>query len=693
MSKLKIFFLAMVVALLAACGGGGGSAGITPGGGGSTPGANTGTVVVTTTPTLTIALVNGAGAATNSISAAGLISAKATVKDSSGRLVSGVKVTFTGDVTLIKISPASDVLTDSAGVATVQLSAASLNARGAGTLSAIAIIAGISTKSDINFQLSPANLTLSGLDTGTALGPLSAFGNRSISVIANIDGVAAIATPVQVSFSASCGKISPATATTDATGKASSTYSADNVACAGTNVVINATAVGATPLTSTVPVAASVATNVQFVSTTPQLIYLKDSVGTTQAQVVFKAVDSIGNPLQNKKMRLQLSNTATGVSLNTVGNILPVELTTDEAGLVSAAVFSGTVPTSLNVRATLLDNSGAVTAVFTNSNLLTVASGRPTQSALSLALGSLSIEGLNTDGATTTVSISMADRQGNPVPPGTQVNFVAESGTLLPAVCFVPPAVPANADSPAIPISSCNVVIRSSGTRPANGRVSILAYTSGEEDFVDVNGNNLYDTGEPFTDLGRAFRDDNGQAATGANGVYDSGEFQVPRIATPACVPGLGCRGDTVWGAADVRQQTTLVFASGNANATAEFRNRIEPNQPSSPSIPPFSTSTVVSGFTMTIADDLGNSVPTGSVVTISPKDNTPNTPATVTSSGALNIGICSLTGPGSITIPNTSNRFVLNVGLNNCTRTDVINVVITTPRGFVSSRDFVIPE
>ena len=455
--------------------------------------------------TISLGLAGGG----NSILASGFTTAQATVKDANDAVVPGKLVTFTGDTALIKFSPSSgQVLTNTSGVASIQVSPLSLSSAGASTLAANATVGTADISASFDFQLADANLGLNTLTLGTD--SLPAFGSRPISVTATINGALATAVPVQVTFNASCGTAIPATVTTDASGVASTTYTASLAACAGTNVTITASAVGAVPLSGTIPVAASIASNVLFISTSQQLIYLKDSVGATQAQVTFKVVDSNGNPLQNKKLRLSLSNTATGVTLDTLGNTAPVDLSTDSTGVASVAVFSGTVPTSLNVKATLLDASNNPTSVFSNSNLLTVASGRPVQKSLSLALGKLSIEAKSRDGQETAVTLSMADRQGNPVPPGTQVNFVTESGGLQPATCFVPTTIP--------PESFCSVTFRSSGTRTANGRVSILAYVDGEEDFVDGNGNNVYDSGESFTDLGWAYRDDNNSVMAGVDG-------------------------------------------------------------------------------------------------------------------------------------------------------------------------------
>ena len=660
MKFLKCVSVALFVAVLAACGGGGGSAGS----------SSTNPITPGTSATAAVKMsLEGGG---NSISASGASVVQATVSDANGVPVVGKLVTFTGDPALIKFSPASgQTLTVSGGVASIQVSPASVSSTGAGTIGAQTTVASVAVASTFDFQLAAANIGLRSLSIGS--GPLVAFGNRAVSVVATINGVTTQNTPVQVSFSAGCGTVTPPIATTDASGTASTTYTASLATCAGTNVTVTATAAGAPSISAVIPVAASIATNVQFVSTTPQLIYLKDSVGTTQAQVVFKVVDSNGNPLQNKRLRLSLSNTATGISLDTVGNALPVELTTDNLGLISAAVFSGTVPTSLNINAALLDGSGVATGVFSNSNLLTVASGRPTQRSLSLAASKLSIEGLNLDGETTSLTLSMADRQGNPVPPGTQVNFVSESGVLLPAVCFVPPVIAATPTSPAVPTSSCTVKLRSQGTRPVNGRVSILAYVVGEEDFVDANGNNIYDIGESFTDLGRAYRDDNsntvvpgsfrGLPISITNGQYDAGEFQQPRAGTAACVPGVGCTGDGVWGAADVRQQATIVFATSTAN------------------IPGTATT---GGISLVISDsnpNNTNSVPTGSIVSVAAVDRT-----------SMNSLTCSVVGETSIIILNTLEATAARFSFKDCAPTDAVTVKVATPLGTVTSTTFTIP-
>ena len=309
MRFMKFLAGAGLAAMLAACGGGGGvSSGNGSGGGsGGGTGGGSGGGTDTAVPTLTLALVDNNGTATTSVSAAGLVYAKATLKDAKGTIVSGTKVMFSVEASLVKLSPAAETLTDASGVATVQMSAATLSAAGAGTITASATVAAASVNAARDFQLAPANLTLTSLDVGS--GPLAAYGNRPVSVVANINAVPASSTAVQVAFSASCGAVNPATATTNSAGKASTTYTADSANCAGTNVRIAASSVGVvSPLEAPIAVAAIQATNLQFVSASPSNIYLRGSGAATQSQVMFKVVDSSGNAVQNQAVELSLLN-------------------------------------------------------------------------------------------------------------------------------------------------------------------------------------------------------------------------------------------------------------------------------------------------------------------------------------------------------------------------------------------------
>ena len=625
-------------------------------------------------PTLSVGLSSGG----STVAATGSTNAIAAVKDAAGAAVAGKMVTFTGNAALIKFSPSSgQVLSDSSGIASIVVSPVSILSSGASTLTASTSVGNTALTTSFDFQLADSNITLGALNLGANL---AAYGTRSVSVPVTNVGGGIPASPVQVTFTTSCGTITPAIVTTDSTGTASTTYSANGpTGCAGTSVAISASAVGASTQTGTISVSSANATNIQFVSATPQMIYLKDSVGPTQSQLAFKVVDALNNGLSNRSLSLSLSNNATGVSINVLNNTTAVPLTSDSSGNVSMTVFSGTVPTSFTVKATLLDSIGNPTSVTASSNILTVAVGRPTQRSLSLALEHLSIEGFNNDNEKIGVTLYMADRQGNPVPPGTQVNFVTEAGVMLPPVCFVD----AN--------SSCGVSYRSQGSRPASGRTSIMAYVVGEEEFVDANGNNIYDCRESWTDLGLAYRDDNG--AAGRNFIYDLGEFQLPRgPAINVCTNVLSAvtptatAGDGVWGAADVRAQATLVLATGQAvfsNVSSLVANTAID----------LSATKALPTITFNITDLNGNSLPFNTGINAVAIDNTQYTPAIASpvDPSAFTYPTCTLDAVTPTSVPELLGPLPVSVSLKSCVPGDQIRVTVTSPKGVATTRVFTI--
>lgn len=666
MKSLKYVVGIVLVMTLAACGGGGGN-----------PGTSSGGTAASADPLLTASLVDATGAATNSIGASGYTVLNVALRDPSGGAIPNQVIEVAGDASKVIFPEGNSALTNSAGVATVKLSRASLVASGAGSLTVTFSnkLGSITTypngatapKTDkvisIGYQLSAANITLTNMDAGAST--LAAYGTRQVSVQANINGVPVSSTPVQVNFTATCGQISPATASTNSMGLAVASYtatdatgsSASTLGCSGKTVEISASTIGAAVVSKSLGIAAAPATNLSFVSSRPSMIFLDNSGGATQAVVEFKLINARGEAILGQDVSLTLRNQSPGVakaSFGTVGNTAAVIVTTDANGKVSVPVFSGTVPTSVVVNAALVSNP----LVQTDSAILTIASGRAAQDRVSLSIKDFSIEGFNVDGVTTDVTLSLADRQGNPVPDGTAVNFVTEGGVMIPPVCYTGGVKdPVTGVFSAAGNSQCAVTIRSQAPRPANGRVSILAYVAGEEDFVDKNFNNIYDAGDSFTDLGNAFRDDNDSLT------FDTGEFSVPRTGGPRTdngCPGYLGRPDTcdgVWGAADVRKQLVVVFATSFANIIGS----VSPNT-----------------LTVTISDQNGNSMPTGS---------------TVEASGAIgipggNVSGCSIASESRLVISNTTAPSNFSFSYI-CDQGDLLTVKVTTPLGSVTSQSF----
>lgn len=489
--------LAVSVAL-AACGGGGSDAGTSPFGTGSgtgTGGTGTGTGTgggSTPASGLTVSLT----LSSSTVTVGNPATVTATVTSRNGP-VAGALVAFSSTNNLGAFTPsAGTALTDASGSAVVSLSPASPNASGAAQVTATTTVNGESVQASAGFQLSATNVAISDFSTGLAAGAtLAAYGQTVPTV--TVSG-AGSGTPVTVTVNSTClasgkAQVSPASAVTT-TGTATFTYidngcGADRASDTLTASITNTTATAQRSL----PLAAPAASSLSFVSATPSTIFLRGASLAEQASVVFVVLDQAGNPLPNRQVTLELSTFAGGLTIE--GGSQAVVRTSDANGRVSVLVNSGTVPTPVRVRATLAGPSGSITTV---SNELTVAVGLPSQANFGLAQTAANIEGFNFIDTTNTYTIIASDRRGNPVPAGTAINFTAEGGQIQASrTIAITQAGIARADASFV----------SNLPKPADGRVTIVAYALGEESFKDLNGNNVFDANEPFQDLGDVYLD------------------------------------------------------------------------------------------------------------------------------------------------------------------------------------------
>jgi hypothetical protein len=157
----------------------------------------------------------------------------------------------------------------------------------------------------------------------------------------------------------------------------------------------------------------------------------------------------------------------------------------------------------------------------------TVSSGVPNQRFMSISVEKYGLD-WSKDGDATTVTVRVADSAGNPVPSGTRVQFSTSGGQIVTS-CTLTGVANGSAT-----ISTCSATFATQDFRPLNGLVSIVAWLEGEEAYKDLNGNGVYDTGEPFADAGRLFRDDN------ADGVFTDQVDELSVGATLDGAPGVG---------------------------------------------------------------------------------------------------------------------------------------------------------
>lgn len=507
-TMFRVSALALAAAsILAGCGGGGSDAGCSNFASScSSTDSSTGTGSgSTTTTTASASIVVAMSSDSISASTPGTVTAQA--KNADGTAAAGVLVTFsvangaaTVDVARVK--------TDASGQATTTLQPVSGQV-GADVVTASFTPSGSSTALTAQkvFTVSATNVSL----TAAAASPASISSYGASVVTVTVSG-ASSASPVTVNFSSTCataGKavLSPASITV--TGSSASTTYQDK-GCAATDRISASLSGTSQQKQVDLVVAAPIAQSLEFVSASPDKICLAGSGCAISSQVSFKLKDPSGGVIANRMVAFSLD-------IPNVAILGATSLPTDANGVVTVSVAAKSTPTPVRVRAKVLnaDGSDAVlptgSPLMTLSNVLAINAGLPTQNAFSFAASAYNPDGWSRDGTESDIRVQLNDRFANPVPDGTVISFVAEGASVIPAKCSTVNGV-------------CTTKFVTSNYRPADGRVTVLAYAQGEESFVDADGDQKYTAGENFVDLGPVFVDSNENSVMdSASGEYIAG--------------------------------------------------------------------------------------------------------------------------------------------------------------------------
>ena len=520
-------------------------------------------------PTLTLALINPAGASTINVAPDSPGTLVATVRDTASAPVANALVTFTSNDRTASLTPVSGTaLTDANGRATLAVNAGT--SPGGYSATAGATVAGLSLSASTNYAVTFPTLTLS----TPALAPASLAAGGTASVSATLFNGGTPYLPVQsVAFSSPCaaaGKARLVTPVNTVNGVATTSYT--DLGCGASDPVTASVAYNGSTLTTSATLAVRLATAGQllFVSALPQNIALKGTGGAGRqetATVTFKVLDGAGKPFAGQVVNFALDTSVGGLALS------PVTATTGADGTVSTVVSSGTINTPVRVSA-LLPGGG----ISTVSDQLVVSTGVPEQASFSLSALVRNVEGGSFNGCTapagTTLTARLADRFHNPAPDGTAVSFTAEGGTVD-ASCLTGETSTTLTDGTVIKQKGtpgeCTVRFCAASPRPADGRVTVLAYALGEESFVDANGNNRYDASEVFTDLGEPFRND--RAVTDANAAGSNDAYASNSATRVAGEPFIDTDGNGAWTTAGNGVYNGVLRAPGaGSGATVHLR-------------------------------------------------------------------------------------------------------------------------
>ncbi|MGB8856500.1 MAG: hypothetical protein WCC58_07490, partial [Burkholderiales bacterium] len=582
-NRARLFFsvaTAVIIMLTAGCGGGSDSNGCVntdptrnpnlPGCGGTNP-----TPSPSSSGSISLTLKDTSGVVTNTVAPDAPGTLEALVKDKNGNRVSGVAVSFTTTDTTGGFAPASgSALTNSAGVASITLRAG--ESAGGFTASADAATTGAASN-DVGYSVVFPTLSLSTLTINPTT--LSAGGNASVS-IAVLNGSVPYTASIPVTFTSACqaqGKANLSSPVATQNGIATSSYTDKGCGVADT-ITASVTLAGATSTkTGSISVLPATVGSISFVKADPFNIALKGTGGPGRLEnstVTFKVLDSNGNPIV-RQVNFLLDTTVGGLVVD------PASATSAADGTVSTVVKAGTINSPVRVIATVASTTPAITTL---SDELVVSSGVVDQAHFSLSTGIYNIEGWAHDGVCTSVTAHLSDHFGNPVPDGTAVSFTAEGGQIGSSCLTGRENIACGTSPEKNSRGSCTVGFKSANPRPgngtplnnSNGRVTVMAYSLGEESFLDnptiVNGINLFDPGETFQDLREPFRYDRAITDADANGVNYGG--------ISAVVPGtneayIDTDGNGVWSPSDGFYNGVLQSAPNGKVKTVHVRQSL----------------------------------------------------------------------------------------------------------------------
>ena len=453
---------------------------------------------------------------TQTVSVAGA-TAKVKVTDKSGKAISGALVTFnaTGGVEFGTSNGA--VLTNAEGEASISIKPTNAADTGSYQLSASVEHNGTSaTTASYNFSLQASKITLVDVKVGETT--LNSGASTNITLNTKDANTNVNQNNVTVNFAASCGTFEPATVVSSNQGDVTTSYKAigaDGKLCAGKQTITVTGSNIAEAKTVEVNIAAIEANSLVYTSNAVNM-GIKGSGSALSGQVEF-ILYANGVPATDKDVKIELEKSPEGLSFVSEGNFATQVVKSDSQGKVIVNLYPGNKPGPVEIKATLVSND----KVFALSKDVAVSTGRVYQSGLSLSVSKNALR-TDIDGDTATVTARMVDRNGNPVPKGTVISFVAEGGSITPNCASDDNGV-------------CTVTLTTQNPRPANNRVSVLAYVEGDKAYTDLDGDNLYTEGVDtlLSNIGDFFRDDDENLAYNA----DNNEYLYKRsdAGTAAC--------------------------------------------------------------------------------------------------------------------------------------------------------------
>lgn len=442
---------------------------------------------------------------------------------------------------------------------------------------------------------------------------LSAGGETTISVnVVNVSASNAIysGSPITIAFTSACAESGKASFSQNeivtSSGSVQTVYRAEG--CYG-NDTITAKVEEATASVR-ISVAPAEVNSIGFSGLSASSISYTNSSTPAQAnisEVSFKLLDAKGFPVEGREVSFSLSSNSDDHDV-TLSNSTA---TSDSSGLVTTRVNAGMSPANIRVVATYTSDSGDTVA--TQSLAIAVNTGLPDSTSFSLSVGGASVAtAYDVDGVSTSITVRAADHFNNPVADGTTVSFWAEFGDIDPT-CDTEDG-------------TCSVEWTSGGNRPNDGLATIVAYTVGEDTFLDTGSlDGVFDTTDTFITTSEVFFDRNIDGTTYNGSSYtDAGTGETVASDVYIDYDNSGTYNATSSRYRGSRCSATAIAAGHCAQSTIHVWDRSQLALNTLTPQATFSATTWNAGnsYTISVTDSLGNYPPVGTTVTVAAVGN-----------------------------------------------------------------------
>lgn len=475
---------------------------------------------------------------------------------------------------------------------------------------------------------------------------------------------------VNVNFTTSCGTFEPQASISSNQGDILTTYSSidsNGLLCEGIQSITATTEDSAVTKTIELTIAPIQVNSIVYTSK-PLNLGIQKSGSASSGQIEFN-IFSNGRPVANQDVIIELVRGPEDLSIVSLNNREAKTVKSDQSGKVLLDIFPGNKPGPVEIKASLSSNKN----IFALSKEVSVSTGRVTQTGLSISISKNSLQN-SKDGDTASITASMVDRVGNPVPDGTVISFVTEGGRITPNCATAQ--------------GSCSVTLTTQDPRPSDNRITVLAFAEGEKSYIDTDGDNQYtkNIDKLVSNIGDFFRDDN------ENNLYDSslGEFIYRRGASGGslCSPSTAKQPNiNIPNTCDdnldavIREQIIFAFSSDNAFienvkiGAGSFEFQVFGNQSSSVPMPSGTTIAVEAEDNTTTEKQDGESVSTDKTCTVELETGNENVAS-----------IFNLLTPSTFI---NSTQTYYRYRLKDCLAGDRIKLKITAPNGTVTSRNY----